>query len=411
MGFKSLLTKYAKLIVKVGVNVQKNQFVVINSPIAAVDFTRELVKQAYKAGAGDVYVNFSDPIISRHEIDYKSKDALADVPDWIVSRAQHYINKGICLIGVNSPDPYAMEGADAQKMQIASTAAQSKLKELREYTMSNHGQWCVVAYPNLMWAKKVFPDLSKSQAYKKLLEAMLKAVYINADSDPIEYWKNHNKFIHERSDKMNQYNFKTLHFKNSLGTNLKVDLVPNHIWHGGSDVTSKGVVFNPNVPTEEIFTMPSKRGVNGKVYASKPLNLRGALIEGIWVEFKDGAAVNYGAKKNEDVFKALIQTDAGSSRLGEVALVPYSSPINLSGILYYNTLFDENASCHLALGRAYPTTIKNGTSMSKEQLDEAGCNESLEHVDFMIGTNDMDIDGILQDGKTIPIFRNGNFVI
>jgi aminopeptidase len=262
-----------------------------------------------------------------------------------------------------------------------------------------------------MWAKKVFPDLSKSQAYKKLLEAMLKAVYVNADSDPIEYWKNHVKFMHERSEKMNKYNFKSLHFKNSLGTNLKVDLVQNHFWHGGSDVTSKGVVFNPNIPTEEIFTMPSKRGVNGKVYASKPLNLRGALIEGIWVEFKDGAAINYGAKKNEDVFKALINTDAGSSRLGEVALVPYSSPINLSGILYYNTLYDENASCHLALGRAYPTTIKNGTSMTKEQLEAAGCNDSLEHVDFMIGTNDMNIDGILQDGKTIPIFRNGNFVI
>lgn len=411
MGFKSLLNKYAKLIVKVGVNVQKGQFVVINSPVQALPFTQELVKQAYKAGAGDVYVNFSDPTIGRYEIDYKSKEALAEVPEWIVARAQHYIAKGICLIGVNSPDPFAMEGADATKMQIASTAAQMKLKDLRAYTMSNQGQWCVVAYPNDKWAKKVFPDLSKSQANKKLLEAMLKAVYVNGDADPIEYWNNHNKFIHERSSKMNKYNFKTLHFKNSLGTNLKVDLVPNHIWHGGSDVTAKGVVFNPNIPTEEIFTMPSKRGVNGKVFASKPLNLRGALIEGIWVEFKDGAAINYGASKNADVFKALINTDEGSKRLGEVALVPYSSPINLSGILYYNTLFDENASCHLALGRAYPTTVKNGTAMSKEELDAVGCNESLEHVDFMIGTNDMNIDGITQDGKVIPVFKNGNFVI
>ena len=408
---KSLLTKYAKLIVKVGVNVQKGQFLVINSPVQALPFTQELVKQAYKAGAGDVYVNFSDPTIGRYEIDFKSKEALADVPDWVVARAQHYIAKGICLIGVTSPDPYAMEGADAQKMQTASTAAAIKLKELRAYTMSNQGQWCVVAYPNDQWAKKVFPDLSKSQANKKLLEAMLKAVYVSKEVDPIEYWNTHNKFIHERSEKMNKYNFKTLHFKNSLGTNLKVDLVPGHIWHGGADVTSKGVVFNPNIPTEEIFTMPSKRGVNGKVYASKPLSLRGALVEGIWVEFKDGAAIAAGAKKNEDVFQALLKTDEGSKRLGEVALVPYSSPINLSGILYYNTLFDENASCHLALGRAYPTTVKNGVALSKEELEKIGYNDSLEHVDFMIGTNDMNIDGITQDGKIIPVFRNGNFVI
>jgi aminopeptidase len=408
---KSLLTKYAKLIVKVGVNVQKGQFLVINSPVQALPFTQELVKQAYKAGAGDVYVNFSDPTIGRYEVDFKSKEALADVPDWVVARAQHYIAKGICLIGVTSPDPYAMEGADAQKMQTASTAAAIKLKELRSYTMSNQGQWCVVAYPNDQWAKKVFPDLSKSQANKKLLEAMLKAVYVNKEVDPIEYWNTHNKFIHERSEKMNKYNFKTLHFKNSLGTNLKVDLVPGHIWHGGADTTSKGVIFNPNIPTEEIFTMPSKRGVNGKVYASKPLSLRGALVEGIWVEFKDGAAIAAGAKKNEDVFQALLKTDEGSKRLGEVALVPYSSPINLSGILYYNTLFDENASCHLALGRAYPTTVKNGVALSKEDLEKIGYNDSLEHVDFMIGTNDMNIDGITQDGKIIPVFRNGNFVI
>ena len=277
--------------------------------------------------------------------------------------------------------------------------------------MANKTQCSIVAVPNKEWADLVFPEFEGCEAVvDELWDKILQAVHVEEDNDPIAEWTKLSENFHRREEILNGYNFKTLHFENSLGTDLYVDLADQHIWAGGSEKTTSGIEFNPNMPTEEIFTMPKKTGVNGKVYATKPLDYNGTLIDDFWFSFKDGKVEDFGAEKGYDALASLVHFDVGSSYLGEVALVPYESPISKSGILFFNTLFDENASCHLALGRAYPMNIKGGVDMSEEELQKAGANHSMTHVDFMFGSEDMKITGICGDQSEVAVFEKGNFV-
>ncbi len=406
-----LLEKYAKLIVEVGANVQKNQLVGINTSTETKDLARLIAKAAYNAGAKRVIVQWNDDYVSRYGYESMEIEELVKVPQWRIDKFKYFVEEGGCAISITSPIPGLNAGIDPYKMQQAGIASSKALKFYRDHMMGNHTQWTVIAAPNTVWAEKVFPKLKGEDAVEALWDAILQASRVTESNDPIEEWADHNTSMLAHNKVLNDYNFKSLHFKNSLGTDLVVELVKNHVWAGGGEDSSKGVYFNPNIPTEENFTMPYKYGVNGKVVASKPLLYQGNLIEDFWIEFKDGKVVNYDAAKQKETLKSLIELDEGSCYLGEVALISYDSPINNSNILFLNTLFDENASCHLALGRAYPMNVLGGVKMSEKELLDAGSNLSMAHSDFMFGSKDMNIEGLMQDGTIVTIFKNGNFVI
>ncbi|MDQ0359809.1 aminopeptidase [Breznakia pachnodae] len=405
----SIINKYAKLAVVMGVNVQKGQTLVINAPVNTRDLVEAVVKEAYEVGAKEVVVNFYDDKISRLHYEYQDVETLKNVPDYIVEQKTAPLREGACVLHIISEIPEVMAGIDPKKMQEATIARQIALKEASEITMASKVQWSIVGYPNLDWARKVFPNEIDVVAMHKLTDAILESVQVLEDNDPVKYWQQHDADLRTYVNLLNDYNFKSLHFKNSLGTDLRVDLVNNHIWAGGDEETPSGVLFNANMPTEEVFTMPYKYGVNGIVHSTKPLSYNGSLITNFSLTFKDGKVVDYRAEENEDVLKTLIEFDEGSCYLGEVALVPYHSPISMSNILFYNTLYDENASCHLALGRAYPMNVKGGVEMSQEELDNVGSNNSMTHVDFMFGNEDMEIIGLSQDETEVQVFKNGDF--
>jgi len=408
---QDLLRKYAELVVKMGVNVQKDQPVLINADVKAHEFVNLCVEEAYKAGAGQVIVEWSNEHNALWDYEYRTKESLSEVPQWLYDKKEYAQKKGCCILSITSGTPGLLKNVDPEKLQAQQMAMTKKMQPLKTYTMANIGQWCVLGVPSAGWAKVVFPDMEEKEAVEALWNAILTSVRVKEDNDPVAEWDVHNQNLLNRGKKMNEYNFKELHFKNSLGTDLTVGLVENHIWAGGCEEASNGAIFNPNMPTEEIFCMPYKYGVNGKVVGTMPLTYQGKLIEGFWFEFKDGKVVNYGAEKEAELVKSLVEYDEGSCYLGEVALIAYDSPINEAGILFYNTLYDENASCHLALGRAYPMNVQGGTTMDPEQLKAAGANHSMIHQDFMFGSGDMYIDGIQKDGTVIPVFRDGKFVI
>ncbi|MGL5540568.1 MAG: aminopeptidase [Erysipelotrichaceae bacterium] len=410
MNFPLLIDKYAKLAVYVGANVQKDQIVILNTNVECVELNRAIVRHAYEAGAKLVSINYRDEIITKHHYTHQSVETLCDIPEWLRESRLDYVRQGACIINVVSNYPGNLKDIDPTKIAQASMASQVAFKEQSEYTMANKTQWSIVAASNPVWAKTVFPDVSEEEASVMLWEAIFKASRVSEDNDPVQAWVEHNDNMARYEHKMNEMNFKSLHFTNALGTDLHVSLVDQHIWAGGNETTKYGVVFNPNIPTEEVFTMPEKFGVNGRVYSSKPLDYQGKLIDRFYLDFKDGKVVGFDAEVEKEALEALVTFDEGASYLGEVALVPFDSPISNSNLLFNNTLFDENASCHLALGRAYPMNVKEGTEMSEEQLIAAGANQSKLHVDFMFGTSDLQIIGTKQDGTQVTIFKDGNFV-
>lgn len=408
---KQLLTEFARLAVTVGVNVQKGQLLRIIAPIEAKDLVHECARIAYEVGAGDVVVDYSDDVLSRIRFEKAGLEVLKEVPQWQVDKQAYLIDKKCCMLSITSPDPDVLDGIDPQKIKEATMARLKAMKQFQYYTTNNIGQWSIVAYPNLTWAKKVFPNDSEEVALNKLAEAILKASRVNDSEDVVAVWDRHNRAVKGYAKKMNDFNFDYLHFQNSLGTDLKVGLIKDHIWEGGADVTAGGVVFNPNIPTEEVFTMPDRHKIAGRVVASKPLSYNGNLIDGFELTFDGGEVVSFKAAKNEEALKNMLDTDEGAKSLGEVALISHDSPISNLNILFYNTLFDENASCHLALGRCYPSNVRGGLEMSDEELYAKGGNNSLIHVDFMFGSADMEITGVKSDGTEIKVFKNGNFVI
>lgn len=411
MVSEKVLDEFAKLAVVIGANVQKGQPILIKGPIEAYEFIRKCVKAAYEAGASRVYVEHNDNVLSRMNYEYVETDVLKEVPEWSVMKTKYGIDKGACILNIISPDPDLLVGIDTDKIKQVQMEQMKALAPFRYYTMANVGQWAIVAYPNKVWAKKIFPDVDEDTAVQKLWDAILYASRVSEDGDVVEAWNKHNAEIRVHSDLLNKYNFKSLHFKNSLGTDLTVGLIKDHIWAGGSDEATTGVLFNPNIPTEEVFTMPDRFNINGTVASTKPLSYGGVLIEDFKLTFKDGRVIAHEAKKNEETLTNLLDTDEGSRSLGEVALISHDSPISNLNILFYNTLFDENASCHLALGNCYPTNIKGGTDMSDDELYAIGGNHSMNHVDFMFGSADMHVVGTTQDGEEVVIFDKGNFII
>lgn len=405
------MRKYARLAVRIGVNIQKGQMLLVRSNLESKEFTRMVIEEAYLAGAGYVMVDYRDNYISRLHYEYGSDKYMLDLPKWEVDRLKYLLKENAALLTISSPNPKALEGVDPKRIDQVLQATDSKTEFYYKEMMNSSFQWSIVTWPNEIWAKMVYPDLETEVAVEKLLDAIFEAVRISDDNDVVADWKKHLDLLVNRCQIMNNYNFKSLHFKNSLGTDLFVDLVKNHIWAGGDELAQNNVLFLANIPTEEIFTMPDRNGVNGKVVSTKPLNYRGVLIEDFYLVFKDGKVVEYDAKKSKEALDLLINFDKGSSRLGEVALISHNSPISNLNAIFYNTLFDENASCHLALGNAYSLNLKDGQKMSNEELLKHGCNISLVHEDFMFGSKDLEVDGHMEDGTIIPIFRKGNFII
>lgn len=405
---KEIITKYVDLALNIGINLQKEQILVIMSPVETAPFTRLLVEKAYELGASEVIIHWSDDFCKKMTFTYGKKEIFEEMPDWQVDSLMYYANKGAAFLSIAANDPELLAGIDSEKIGAYQKTRGQALKPYYDKIMVNELQWNIISVPTLAWAKKVFPNVNDDEAMDMLWHAILKST--KADSEnPIETWKNHLSILKEKMDYLNNKQFEKVVITNSLGTNLTVKLPKNHIWASGKDVTQSGIEFVANIPTEEVFSMPHKYGVDGIVYASKPLNYGGTLIEDFSITFKDGKIIDFSAKSGYEALKNLVSIDEGAKYLGEIALVPFDSPISNLGILFYNTLFDENASCHLAIGQAYSSCIQNGDKLSSEEMEEVGMNDSLTHVDFMFGTSDLSIVGYEENGNCENIFINGNW--
>ena len=404
--------KYAELIIKEALAVQKreNPIIWINANTENLPFARELTKMAYECGAAEVKVNIVDEVLSRLNMEGMSEERLAHFGEYKLDERMDYIKDGVAFISITGSNPDLFKGIDPKRLQIRKRASSKIMKPAMKYTMNDINSWTVVGYPTKAWAKNVFPDLDEDEAFERLKTEIFKTVRLDHE-DPVAAWEEHLDKLAKRGEVLNNLQLKELHYKTDRGTDFRIGLPENHIWVGAESKDDKGYRFLPNLPTEEIFTAPDNRVAEGIVYATKPLNLSGTLVEDFWIRFEGGKAVEVGAKKGEDQLKELISRDEGACRLGEVALVSVKSPINTSGLIFYNTLFDENASCHLALGAAYPTCVEGGVDMDDEELKKHGINDSQIHDDFMIGDETLSIVGIDKDGKEHQIFKNGDFVI
>lgn len=399
--------KYAELALKMGVNLQKNQSLMINAPIEGAEFTKIVVRKAYELGAKDVHINWSDDDLTLWKYQYSPDEVLGHFPKWRVELYHEFIEDGGALLSIRATNPDLLKDINPERVALANKAAAQALTKFQEYVMNDKITWSIISIPTGDWAQKVFPDKSREDAVKHLWEAIVKIVRVDQD-DPIKAWEEHNQALQTAEQILNEKRYRKLIFKGP-GTDLTIGLPEGHIWQGGSAVSQQGITFNPNMPTEEVYCMPHKYEVDGTVASTMPLNYGGSVIDGFSLTFEKGKVVDFKAEQGEDVLKHLLDTDEGARRLGEVALVPHESPVSQSGLIFYNTLFDENASCHLALGKAYPTSIEGGSNMSKEELDQHGVNDSLVHVDFMIGSDQLDIDGVKEDGTIEPVFRSGTW--
>lgn len=399
----------ARLAVRTGLNLQKGQTLVINAPIECAEFARRAAAEAYDAGARDAVISWNDERFSRLRFERAPEEVFAEFPEWRFRFYMDYAKEGAAFLTVSAKDPEIFRGIESGRLLTAQQTAGMALAEYRERLMKNRNTWCIISVPTENWAKKVFPELPAHEAVERLWQEILHAVRITGREDPVAAWERHLGFLAKAADFLNGHDFASLHYRNKLGTDLTIELPEGHIWAGGAERSEKGIPFVANLPTEEVYTAPKRDGVNGVVTAVRPLVYQGNLIENFRVEFKDGRVVNYSAERGEEHLKALFATDDGANYLGEVALVPHDSPLSESGVLFYNTLFDENASCHLAFGKAYPTCLKGGDQMLSLELLQHGLNDSLTHEDFMIGSEDLSITGKKKDGSEVPVFVNGNF--
>lgn len=403
------IREYARLIVRTGINVQPGQDIVINCPVEYYEFGRLLIEEAYKAGACEVVTRWNDTFDSRQYYLYASDEVIQTVPEWKAESFHYYSRRGAGYISVSGSDPEAYKGVDPNRIQTRQIVLEEALKEHNKLLMASEIPWTVVAVPQKKWAARVFPELSEEESMRKLWELILKAVRIG-DGDAVKAWEEHDSFLKSKCQMLNEYAFEKLHYQNRIGTDFTVGLVKEHIWEGGSEVAGTGVVFEANMPTEEIYTMPDCRVAEGTLVSALPLSYRGNLIKNFRLTFHEGRVTDYSAEEGYETLKSLIETDEGSARLGEVAIVPYTSPISQMKTLFYNTLFDENASCHFALGECYPNTVRGGAAMDEDELKAVGGNQSINHVDFMVGTADLCITGITANGEEIVVYENGNWV-
>ncbi|WP_429950343.1 aminopeptidase [Enterococcus sp. AZ101] len=407
-NFDEILKKYARLIVETGVNVQKGQSIVLQISVDQAPLARLITEEAYKLGAGEVIVQWNDDSIQREFLLHADEKFIETVPQYKIDQTDDWVAKGASRISVVSADPDALAGVDANRVATFQSATGKALVNLRKATQANKVSWTVVAAAGKQWAEKVFPDLENSeQQVDALWNEIFKTTRIY-ESDPVAAWKAHDNKLATKAEELNKEQFKALHYT-APGTDLVIGLPKNHLWEGAGSDNVRGEKFMANMPTEEVFTAPDRRHVDGVVSSTKPLSYAGTTISGMKFTFKDGKVIDFSAEQGEEVLEKLLETDEGARHLGEVALVPDPSPISQSGIIFYNTLFDENASNHLAFGSAYAFNLQGGTEMSEEELTEAGLNRSQTHVDFMVGSDQMDIDGIREDGTRVPIFRNGDW--
>ena len=404
---KEQLQKYAELLAKVGLNVQKDQTVFIEAALDQPDFVTMVVEECYKAGASEVYVDWSHQPVAKLNSNYRTLENLSTLAPWVKAKWEFKAQNYSCRLWIESEDPDGMKGADQEKLSKARQALYPQIKPFRT-ALENKHQWCIAAVPGKAWAKKVFPDLAEEVAMEAMWDVILHTSRADGE-DPVKAWQEHNEDLDKRCAYLNNLGLKYLEYKSANGTDLKVELLEDGIFAGGNEKTLQGNVFNPNIPTEEVFTSPKAGAAEGIVYSTKPLSYMGELIENFSMRFENGRIVEVKAEKGEELLKKMVSMDEGAAMLGECALIPYDSPINESGVLFYNTLFDENASCHFAVGHGFNECLKGFENLTDEQCKEKGINDSMIHVDFMIGSRDMSIVGVTKDGKRVQIFENGNW--
>ncbi len=402
------LREYARLLVRVGLNVEPGQRMIISSPVECAFFARLCAREAYDAGCGEVVMNWTDDAMTRMKYLHASEEVFDTVPLW----RRHFFNdhalEGAAYLAISATDPENLKGVASDRIIRAQRASGEALKDFDRLQMCGGFPWCIASIPIPSWAVRVFPDKKDDEAVSALWGAIFQAVRVTGDGKAVERWQEHLSTLEKRLEKLNALKLKSLHYQNALGTDLTVELPEGHIWESGGDRTLAGRSYIANIPTEEIFTAPLKTGANGVVMASMPLVHDGNVIENIRFVVKEGKIVEAAARQGEETLQAAISVDEGAAYFGEVALVPYDSPISNQKLLFYNTLFDENAACHIAFGEAYPC-LEGGQNLSKDELKARGLNDSITHVDFMIGTPDLSIIGTTQDGTEVPIFINGNF--
>ncbi len=407
--FEDKLKEYADLLVRVGVNVQKGQNMVITSQVDQAPFARLCAQAAYDAGARLVDFAWSDDAMSRMRYLCAAEETFDEIPEYRIRFNTDYAEGGACFLHLSSSDPENFKGVDPSRLERANRAYGKYMKRYRELGMGSYFPWSIGALASPAWAKLVFPNLSEQVAMEALWEKIFMAVRVTGDGTAVEKWRQHQQNLQHHVEILNGYDFDRLRYYNALGSDFTVGLCQGHIWCAGGEETPKGQFFMPNMPTEEVFTAPDRNRCEGVICAALPLSKDGNLIRDIRFVVKEGRIVEATASSGEEVLKKSITVDEGASRFGEVALVPYDSPISNAKTLFYETLFDENAACHLAFGEAYPTTVKGALAMSEEERVAHGLNKSITHVDFMVGTADLSIDGYTKDGRCVPVFRNGNF--
>lgn len=402
---------YARLIVEAGCALEPGQDLFVRANIESAPLVRLITQEAYDLGAHHVTVRFSDETIERMHYDHCAMDVFENVPSWLAELNNSMARNGAAVLTIDSDDPEAMSGIDTRKLIARAQASHKACKEFYDALDFGRCVWCIVGGSSPAWARKVFPELPEHEAVERLWDAIFKTVRLEgADAAAaVEAWNKHRDSFADRCAWLNAQRFDALHYTNAHGTDLTVGLTDKHLFNGGGDTTVDGVTFFPNMPTEEIFSTPDRLRAEGTVVSAMPLAHNGSLIENFSLTFKNGRVVDLHAERGEDVLRSIVETDENSCRLGEVALVPFDSPIRNAGVLFYSTLFDENASCHLALGRGFADCYEGGYDMTEDELFEAGVNKSATHVDFMIGTDDLNIDGIKADGERVAIFRNGNW--
>lgn len=407
-NFNENLKKYARLIAETGVNVQDNHTVVLQISVDQAPLARLITEEAYRLGAAEVIVQWSDETIQREFLAHAATDRIENVPQYKIDQTDDWIAKGASRISVVSSNPDALAGVDAQRVAAFQAANGKALVNLRKATQANKVSWTVVAAASEGWAAKVFPELATSE---EQVDALWNEIFKTTriyEENPVIAWDIHDKKLQEKAAELNEQQFTALHYT-APGTDLTIGLPKNHLWEGAGSYNARREEFMANMPTEEVFTAPDSRRVDGYVSSTKPLSYAGTIISGMKFTFKDGKVVDFSAEQGEEALKNLLAIDEGAKHLGEVALVPDPSPISQSGLIFYNTLFDENASNHLAFGSAYAFNLQGGTEMSEEELAAAGLNRSQTHVDFMVGSDKMNIDGIKEDGTIVPVFRNGDW--
>ena len=403
---KTVLREYAQLIVRTGINVQKGQDVLVMADLDQPEFIKLVVEECYKAKARQVTVHWNYQPLEKIHVRYQSVKTLGDVPEWQKARQQHYCDTLPCRLYIISEDPDGLKGVNTAKM---AKARQLSYPIIKPYIDDRDGkqQWCIAAVPGVAWAKKMFPGLPKGKAVEKLWEAIIATSRV--DGDAIKNWEAHNADLRARCDYLNSLGIRELHYTADNGTDLTVGMIPEAMFCGGAEKSRQGIVFNPNIPTEECFISPMKGKAEGIVYSTKPLCYEGQIIDKFSMRFENGKVVEAHAEQGEELLNTMLNMDEGASYLGECALVPQRSPICESGLLFYSTLFDENAACHLAVGAGFTDTIRDNHSKTLEECRALGINESMVHEDFMIGCDTMNIDAICDGGKVVPIFRDGNW--